>query len=269
MKKWSEIEKSILGKLFMSESEAKNQEYYDKFLILANEGLSEIANSVKPKIKEFKPITYKIMTKPYISNKIYIDSLLSGTWTISGDVEATINQNDGCVELLEPLTNNEELDIVRSDYAEDNVYKLKLTASSADECVLTINDSSAVYYTVKTPDDFLSFSDMINYFEEVEDPEIIYISDRKIKLTQDGQYTIFYNALYPEIDLDNSTPDDILDIDSSILQAVVLYVAYNVLSQDDIQRSMILKNQYELALSRLDTNIMYESKSFKSTGGWY
>ena len=58
----------------------------------------------------------------------------------------------------------------------------------------------------------------------------------------------FYNALYPEIDLDNSTPDDILDIDSSILNAVVLYVAYNVLSQDDIQRSMILKKSIRISI---------------------
>ena len=191
MKKWSEIEKSILGKLFMDEREAKNQGYYDKFLILANECLNEIANGVMPKVNEFKPITYKVLTKPYVSNKVYIDSLLSGDWTISGDVSYTLNQEDGCVELLEPLKNNEHVDIIRSNYAEDNVYKLKLTASTDNECVLTINDLSGTYHVVKMPDNFLSFSDMINYFESIEDPEIVYISNRKIMLKENGEYTIF------------------------------------------------------------------------------
>ena len=188
MKKWSEIEKSILGKLFMDEREAKNQGYYDKFLILANECLNEIANGVMPKVNEFKPITYKVLTKPYVSNKVYIDSLLSGDWTISGDVSYTLNQEDGCVELLEPLKNNEHVDIIRSNYAEDNVYKLKLTASTDNECVLTINDLSGTYHVVKMPDNFLSFSDMINYFESIEDPKIVYISNRKIMLKENGEY---------------------------------------------------------------------------------
>ena len=121
------------------------------------------------------------------------------------------------------------------------------------------------------PDDFLSFADMVNYLDNVADPIIVHITDKTIMLPKKGSYKIFYNALWEPITEDymNDQEQPDLPIDQSVLNCIPSYVAAQILAEDDVQRSTILKNEYELMLSRLDTNIMYQSNSFKSTGGWY
>lgn len=125
--------------------------------------------------------------------------------------------------------------------------------------------------TVDMPDDFLSFADMVNYLDNVADPIIVHITDKKIMLPKKGSYKIFYNALWEPITEDymNDQEQPDLPIDQSVLNCIPTYVAAQILAEDDVQRSTILKNEYELMLSRLDTNIMYQENHFKSTGGWY
>lgn len=117
------------------------------------------------------------------------------------------------------------------------------------------------------PEDFLSFADMVNYLDDQPDPTIIYFGGNLI-LPKKGHYVIFYNATWQPITEENMDDSD-LPIDASVLNCIPAYVASQLLAEDDVQRSTILNNEYELMLSRLDTNVMYESNSFKSTGGWY
>lgn len=136
------------------------------------------------------------------------------------------------------------------------------------------------------PDDFLSFADIpaMRYDLKMNgngvmekngevyhmDPEIVYVGDRNFMVTEKGFYVIYYNALWDEITKDNvDSGDDVLPIDQAVLNCLPTYIASQVLAQDDIQRSAILKNEFELMLARLDTNIMYESRHYRSTGGWY
>ena len=83
-----------------------------------------------------------------------------------------------------------------------------------------------------------------------------------------GKYKIFYNATW-EIVEDDFASDDELKIDVSVLHCVPSYVASQLLSQDDVQRSVRLQNEFELMLSRLDTNVMNQENHFRSVGGWY
>jgi hypothetical protein len=105
----------------------------------------------------------------------------------------------------------------------------------------------------------------------VADPEITWVSDKLIKVNELGDYVVFYNALWQPITEDymNDQEQPDLPIDQSVLNCIPSYVASQILAEDDVQRSTILKNEYELMLSRLDTNIMYQENHFKSTGGWY
>ena len=135
--------------------------------------------------------------------------------------------------------------------------------------------------SVTMPDDFLSFADVKNYYYEVNDEnevlnvipdvDIIYVTDKEIILPMKGKYNIYYNALWNEITDDDVRNDknNVLNIDASVLNCVPSYIASQLLSQDDPQRSTILKNEFELMLSRLDTNVMYQEKHFTSPGGWY
>lgn len=131
------------------------------------------------------------------------------------------------------------------------------------------------------PDDFLSFAGMTNYYyklndsgdvvDTLPDADVIYVTDKQIILPKKGKYIIYYNALWNEITDDDVRNDNanVLNIDSSVLNCIPTYIASQLLSQDDPQRSAILKNEFELMLSRLDTTIMYQEQHFKSPGGWY
>lgn len=122
---------------------------------------------------------------------------------------------------------------------------------------------------VTMPDNFISHSDMPNYLDDEANPDIIYVNDRELILPIIGTYKIYYNAEWDVITEEISTTDVQLDIDTSILRMIPTYVASKVLQQDDIQRAMILLNEYELMLGRLDTNIMYGFKDYTSSKGWY
>lgn len=119
------------------------------------------------------------------------------------------------------------------------------------------------YDVINMPDDFLSF-----YVNGAPNPELSYITDKTVT-GKAGDYKIYYNALWKEITKDDIINDTTLPIDVSVLNCLPTYMASQLLSQDDIQRSAILKNEFELLLARLDTEIMYESNHFKSEGGWY
>lgn len=147
---------------------------------------------------------------------------------------------------------------------------------------------------VEMPDDFLSFADMITRVKRkkvkdefslgLEDPpenpensekivetevEVSYCGDNMIILPEIGSYRILYSAEWPSITNEDINSDLVLDIPSSILNCLPSYIASQCLGQDDIQRSTVLNNEFEVLLSRLDTNVMYAKKSYKSEGGWY
>ena len=142
------------------------------------------------------------------------------------------------------------------------VYKDGSLHDVTDKPFYVINEN------IPLPEDFLSFADMVNYVNGEKDPDIMYVTDKLIKLTQPGIYQIFYNALWEPITEENMEDVD-LAIDQSVLNCIPSYVASQILAEDDVQRATSLRNEYELMLSRLDTNIMYQQNSFKSTGGWY
>lgn len=181
MKTWGDVKKATLDKLFMTEDEARQQNYSEKFMYLANECLTMLANDIKPNIKAF-------------------------------------------------------------------------------EITTTIRNQK-----VKFPEDFISYANLVNYRDGVADPEIIFVDYDTVILPEIGSYIIFYNANWEKIVSESQE----LNIDSSVLMCLPSYIASQVLSQDDIQRSTILRNEFELFVSRLDTTTMYQQNHYRSEGGWY
>ena len=122
---------------------------------------------------------------------------------------------------------------------------------------------------ITMPDDFLSFADMTVYHNNIPYDEIVYLSDRDIGVGAVGNYVIYYNATWDNITEEDVRTDNKLSTHVSVINCLPTYIASQVLSQDDVQRSAILKNEFELMLSRLDTNIMYQNNHYRSSGGWY
>lgn len=247
MKRWSEIKQSTLYKLFLEEDEAQQQGYLEKFQYLANECLNVIANGVKPRIKVYE-IECRDLSK-------YDDEVYGYDFSYDNELGFITYRGDGDV-MVERVPDEHEIYIV--PYGDKYILehnKLVRVASESDISNL--------------PTDFLSFADMINYYGNDPDAEIVYAGDRGVILPKKGKYRIFYNATWNEITQDDMTNDYILDIDQSVLNCLPTYMAAQLLAQDDIVRSATLKNEFELMLARLDTNIMYDTNHFRSTGGWY
>lgn len=247
MKKWSEIKQAIVTKLFMEPDEA-NEDYAAKFAYFANECLNQIANRVKPRIATFRPVLYE---KSVGGINFRLEKGKFSTENAFGDRQELLPDNR----------------VIYIDLMTDKKY----IVSNGELKDVTNEHYYVVNSNISMPEDFLSFADMVNYHDGKADPDLIYVNDRTISLGLPGVYQIYYNALWEPISEDymddQKQPD--LPIDPSILNCVPSYVASQILAEDDIQRSTMLRNEYELLLSGLDTNIMYQSNSFKSTGGWY
>lgn len=263
MKTWDEVKKVTLSKIFMDENEADEQGYLGKFVYFANECLNSIANRVKPKYVAFEI-------------EVFDKTKLPDTLTNQAEVIKYVN-SDGVPDFTE--ANEETIYKVSND--EQYVLKngeLVLDDDADFETVVEGSNFTFGYVTdslITLPDNFISFADMVEYLDGDPGEYNIYFGRDKVKLKKPGHYIIYYNALYDEIPEDvvnqsgeNFTPIYI-DADQSVINCLPSYIASQVLSQDDTIRSTILKNEYELLLSGLDTDVMYETKHYKSTGGWY
>ena len=263
MKTWDEVKKVTLSKLFMDESEADQQGYLGNFVYFANEALNIIANSVKPKYIAFEILLFDKNVIP--DNLKNSDSLIR-----YNDSEYGINYVVPDENTVYKVSNDEK-------YIYSN-NKLILDNDADFDTVIEGTNFTFGYITdnlITMPDNFISFADMVEYLDGEAGEYNIYFGRDKIKLKKPGNYIVYYNALYDEIPEEtanqsgeNFTPVYI-DADQSIINLLPSYIASQILAQDDIVRSTQLKNEYELALSRLDNDVMYETKHFKSTGGWY
>lgn len=123
---------------------------------------------------------------------------------------------------------------------------------------------------VTMPEDFISY---LNRFEQLSDSSVdvcfTFVGRNKLKVEKAGTYRVYYNAYWPAIEQSHINEDSVLQIDLAVLNCLPTYMASQVLAQDDIQRSMILKNEFELLVSRLDNGVLYNAESFDNDGGWY
>lgn len=302
MRNWSEIRQAILNKLFMEEDEVNsyNDKYAKKFAYFANECLSQIANALKPRVAVFD---VKIYPKRLVGSNFKLEKPLIAYMEGYEEKEEEPNTHTAYVDdINEVIYVYNGLELIIVDEVPDGfntvegigfeLYPLRITYND-DKWVIPQHD--VIYFDglnryifkkgelirskhsynqddmVMMPNDFISFANMTNYKDNIPDPKFIYYGDRQIMFPEVGSYKIFYNALWQEINeeyMDARKPKD-LPIDQSVLNCIPTYVASQILAEDDPQRSAVLRNEYELMLSRLDTTTMYEEGHFKSTGGWY
>lgn len=251
MKKWGEIKQAALNKLFLTDKEADQQKYLDKFQYLANEALDIIANGVKPRVVAYNFHVFDNIV--YGSDFTYIPDRGVVTYTTS--------------DLHEPERKEIAADKNTIYYQdEDNKYTITNGTFLLDKAAFYVNDR------VTMPEDFLSFADMTNYHNNKPWFDIVYLGDRDFAVGESGVYVVYYNALWEHIVLPEGSGDKdavVVNVDLSVANCLPTYIASQVLAQDDVQRSASLKNEFELMLSRLDTNIMYQNNYFRSSGGWY
>lgn len=219
------------------------------------------------------------------------------TWDVSHETSFTVSVRDEyflnsviqpaeTVVILSYYGNNTSSDydhyesVISKEY-EDKTGLLRirkyeiLLESSADKVNvvrnITLYDTSSsneeMMTEYKMPRGFISHSYLDNTLDK--DGEIytlgkmVYSGKNGIILKEDGIYTINYNANYQEIDI--SDPDKEIDIDESVLVLLPIYVASQMSATDDIQRSTIMRNEFEVALSRLDTKVSVTVGSYHNS----
>ena len=295
---WNDIKNTTLDLFYVDKlSDQEEQEYSDKFQRLANQGLISIANSVKPKIATYKCRVYakkqqathdETLPLFVVMSVKAIDSLDQIEDIGAYEYDNSLYYYDGTTTYTEDtadifvMANNMLIDVAGVKYG---THDFKIF-SDADERFPQEN-LFAVGEEVEMPDDFISFGNMTGrreitkidpYYNTEEKYEEIYTPSHYIKrnsicFEKEGVYTVHYNALWETITDDytkypySGTRE--LPQDKSILSILPQYIAFNILAQDDIQRSTIIKNDYEVLLARLDTTTQYDVENYESTKGWY
>lgn len=300
---WNDIKNMCLDLFYADKlSDQEEQEYSNKFQRLANQGLVSIANSVKPKIATYKCRVYAKKQHLYLQKEypLFVVTTLKNVNSIAEmeDVggylyneeiyykdETTIYKKTDDSEYepanIVPMDNNMLLDINGVKYG---THDWKIYSDSDER--FEHENLFAIGEEVTMPEDFISFGNMTGkcettvidpYYNTQEIKEEVYTPDHYIKrnaiyFDKPGVYTVHYNALWEEITDDYTKYADSgkeLPQDKSVLSILPQYIAFNILAQDDIQRSAILKNDYEVLLSRLDTSVQYDTEDYKSSKGWY
>ena len=263
MKKWSEIVQATLYKLFIDETDEDSIEYTNKMPYIANECLNMIANDIHSCVRE-----------------IEIKRL-----SMTGEE----------LEKFEPNPSERTFVICTNDYKD---------YAKNDSYYFFDGEKPIKTLTFTMPKDFLAFGDSPNTLQTnnqlIFHPKIIYKTWNKIILPENGIYTISYNAKYGEIPLNipsnendagysldltesytgnqfkeltnlgDGTYDIVFNgIPSQVLECLPSYIAATFLEQDDLQRAMILRNEFESMVQRLEDRVFYENESFVSSGGWY
>jgi len=283
MKYWSEVVQASLYKLFIDDTDDDADEYTNKMPYVANECLNMIANDIKPKWCE---ITIKTFPKLVLGSNFEVEDGVI-TYEVGEDTIVTTVRTDTIYREGEDNYIYENDDLVKKY----NVAHITDIIKMPDDFI-TFADRSPI----------LTKINRYKKAEIISKPNIVYKAWNKIILPEVGEYNIFYNGRYGEIPLniayidediwtnfdltrsytreeyneifnltESGDPTEIVfnGIDKSILECLPTYIASSLLEQDDLQRAMLLRNEFESMAQRLEDNEFYQIEHFTSPGGWY
>ena len=143
------------------------------------------------------------------------------------------------------------------------------------EFVITKNDIGKIK---SMPSDFISFGDDVStieyydfmhnkWIEECHDEDLIYKGYNQLVFLKEGKYTISYNARWITFDKDMDN-DFKLDIPNDILDCLPSYIAHQCYKVDDENKAAIFRNEFEMALARIDNTNFRQNKTFTIGGDW-
>lgn len=239
---WGYIKDNTLSKLNMDEKEANDLGFLSRFPYYANEAMTQICSAIKAKENFFTVTVYdKNRQWKNITEK---HGLYIGTKYYSIKFDITDKKQEK--------------------------YQLKLAFWKEWESYNFVNDK------ITFPEDFIAFSDDIVEYEDLfmhdrvidaGDEFLMYHGYNEVICKHAGIYQIPYKARWffftkdLEADIKLNVPMDILD-------AIPSYIASQCMKIDDEVRSAILKNEYEMALARIDDTTFKSQRGFHVGGGW-
>lgn len=236
---WGYIKQATLAKMDLSVDAAVDQGLIEKMPFYANEALTEITSAIKAK-------------RAYADFKV-------------ADRDAVLNciaQTYGQEAMYFVLDHRCDLSTATED---------QLNALKVYEHYVYVGD------TVKMPDDFVAWSDDTNW-KVVEDCKGQDMLEplKDTEFAQRGNKLIFMKSCICKIAyfakwffFTPTTQDDVeLDIPDDILVCLPSYIASQLFKIDDEQKSSIYRNEYEIALARINENDYATNKVINNGGDW-
>ena len=256
---WGYIKDVILAKLNMSEAEAKNNGFLNRFIMYANECITQISNTIRPKqsVYTLETFTKEDWDKMFDEEwKKIIDNWQDSKWfedEESFDLWLTIHKED---------IENEIKNVILKGKVPVN------TICEMPEDYINYNGHSLVFQKqeiIKAGYDYHEFEKIVK--TELNPENITYIGERKFIPLVVGKYVIEYDARWFEF-LETIQDAQELDIPFDVLECIPPYVAAQCWFIDDIQRSAMFTNEYEKAFARINSADYRDNNHFVSEGGW-
>ena len=236
---WGYIKQATLAKMDLSVDAAVDQGLIEKMPFYANEALTEITSAIKAK-------------------RAYADFKVADRDAVLKCIAQTYGQ-DAMYFVLD-----HSCDLSTATEAQRNALKVY-------EQYVYVGD------TIKMPDDFVAWSDDTNWkvtkdcsgrdtLEQLKDTEfaqrgnkLIFMKPCICKIAYFAKWFFFTPTTQDDTELD--IPDD-------ILVCLPSYIASQLFKIDDEQKSSIYRNEYEMALARINENDYATNKVINNGGDW-
>lgn len=232
---WGYIKQACLAKLDMTADQAIEMGLVNKFPFYANEAITQITSAIKPK-------------RSYVDFDVEIESKI--------------------VEYCKRMFQLESVTFLFSKnyYPED----MSLNQKKAFEYY---HSFEYVGKEVKMPKDFESWNGDRAYINDgwklrqASDREYNTYGGNKVLFFVPGKFKIPYDARW--VIFEPSMDDDFeLDVPRDILECLPSYIVSQCYKIDDEQKSSIYRNEYEMALARIEENDTHTNKTIQVDGDW-
>lgn len=246
---WGYIKEATLAKMDMSAEEAIDLGLMNKFPYYANEAISAISGAIQPRRK------YAKFTVDHLCN------------VIKG------------LEKAYPE--------IKLDFLQDNECKVKELHEDLQKIWHIYHSYTFINQSVKMPSDFLSFGEEIDrvtryvpqfynscncdlhnvIYEEAHDDDYSTAGTNGIIFFKPGMYEISYDAVWCRFYADMKAEED-LDLPMDIATAIPSYIASQLFKIDDETKSAIYRNEFEMAIARIDASDAQTNKTLHIRGDW-
>jgi hypothetical protein len=243
------IREAVMAHLDIDEIEAQDNNLLSRFHIFANEAMQAICAS-KP-MYQYIDVTVVEKFDPIVTDGSFFRNATVDE--INRDVET---QGELGVTFLDQVQ-------LQEYYHALGIYEIRETLTMKDTFIAFANKQCYKLEEIKpSPEDLFkaeAFNKKVNATHRKIDAKIdddfSYIGKNKIKFYKPGKYLI--PAKYMWYRFDSGIADDTeLDMPSDILLTIPLYIASICLQSSNVQKAQLLRNEFELALSRCTASDM-------------
>lgn len=233
---WGYLQSAALAKLDLDEYDNQDEvtsiNLLNRFRIYANEAMTQICSSVKPK-RSFYEVNIYDYIKYDTEDGIIVNGITLKAYQILPDKRIT--DIDGNI-LFYPVG-----------------YRIKMPT----DFISFSDDNSTVKYH-----DFMNNI----WYHECHDDDVWYCGYNEFYCKHAGEYQIAYNARW--FNFDGVSDDTIIDVPNDVLDCIPSYIASQCYKIDDEYKSSVFRNEYEMFLARIDDTDFKNTHTITIEGDW-